>query len=280
MPEETRSQESEAGSQKAEETQPLAPNTQHRGPSTQPLAPSIQDPLLDLSAPERTVSLRLGEQKIVHVFSRPTVDDWLEYERMLRPTAIFSGEAVETSVAIEKASDSLWVRRILRVEGYPFDVEANWKDRVPLQHRRVAVGGLDQVQAADDQDVLGDSETIAVRLVARWNGAVYHRLVHRFRRPGIEHELRFREATSRRALVIHRIGGRKRPTNEPIEQVTLPSLPTLIALYDELIEETEGYLQSPGGFTSMDVPHKAAAVRALLARDEAELALLEERVEG
>jgi hypothetical protein len=30
----------------------------------------------------------------------------------------------------------------------------------------------------------------------------------------------------------------------------------------------------------MDVPHKAAAVRALLARDEAELALLEERVEG
>jgi hypothetical protein len=238
--------------------------------------------LLDLSAPERTVSLRLGEQKIVHVFSRPTVDDWLEYERMLRPTAIFSGEAVETSVAIEKASDSLWVRRILRVEGYPFDVEANWKDRVPLQHRRVAVGGLDQVQAADDQDVLGDSETIAVRLVARWNGAVYHRLVHRFRRPGIEHELRFREATSRRALVIHRIGGRKRPTNEPIEQVTLPSLPTLIALYDDLIVRAEGYsrVESRELKVEMDVPHKAAAVRALLAREEAELAPLEEQVES
>jgi hypothetical protein len=239
--------------------------------------------LLDLSTPERTVQLRLGEKKIVHVFTPPTADDWIEYERSLRPTVIFSRDSIETRLAIEKASDALWRRRILRVEGYPFDATANWKEQIPLQHRRMAVAGLDQVQAADDQDILGDSETVAVRLVARWNGTVYEHLVHRFRRPKIEHELRFREATSRRALTGRRLGGVKRPQDEPIEQITLPSLPTLIALYDELIVAVEGYrVPSPESRVPnlMDVPHKAAAVRALLAREEVELLPLEEKRSG
>jgi hypothetical protein len=248
--------------------------------------------LLDLSTPERVVALRSparqdsaggGEKKIIHIFSPPTADDWIEYERMLRPTVIFSRESIETRLAIEKASDALWRRRILRVEGYPFDATANWKEQIPLQHRRMAVAGLDQVQAADDQDILGDSETVGVRLVARWNGTVYEHLVHRFRRPGIEHELRFREATSRRALTGRRLGGLKRPQDEPIEQITLPSLPTLVALYDELIVAVEGYrVPSPDSRVAnlMDVPHKAAAVRALLAREEVELLPLEEKAAG
>jgi hypothetical protein len=250
-----------------------------RAPSPEPRVPNF----LDLSVAERIVALRLGEKKIVHIFAPPAADDWIEYERTLRPTVIFSAENIETRLAIEKASDALWRRRILRVEGYPFDATVNWKEQIPLQHRRMAVAGLDQVQAADDQDILGDSETVAVRLVARWNGAVYEHLVHRFRRPGIEHELRFREAASRRALTGRRLGGVKRPQDEPIEQITLPSLPTLIALYDELIVAVEGYrVPSPESRVPnlMDVPHKAAAVRALLAREEVELLPLEEKEAG
>jgi hypothetical protein len=54
-------------------------------------------------------------------------------------------------------------------------------------------------------------------------------------------------------------------------------------LYDELIVAVEGYrVPSPDSRVAnlMDVPHKAAAVRALLAREEVELLPLEEKEAG
>jgi hypothetical protein len=134
------------------------------------------------------------------------------------------------------------------------------------------VAGLDQVQAAEDQDILGDSEAVAVKLEAWWNGQFFPTLVHRFRRPLVEHELRFREAVERRALVTKRIGGQRHPKDQPLESRALPVLPTVIALYDELILSVEGYkVESSELKVQMDVPHKSAAIRALFAQEAVEL---------
>jgi hypothetical protein len=233
--------------------------------------------LLDLSAGERTVVL-LGSQgrRFVHHFTPPAAADWLEYERALRPTVIFREDELETRAATRTASDALWQKLIRRVEGYPSPESRVPSPEslsvVPLEHRVKAVAGLDQVQAAEDQDILGDSEAVAVKLEAWWNGQFFPTLVHRFRRPLVEHELRFREAVERRALVTKRIGGQRHPKDQPLESRALPVLPTVIALYDELILSVEGYkVESSELKVQMDVPHKSAAIRALFAQEAVEL---------
>ncbi len=254
-------EKSEVGSQKSEEV-----------PNPEPRVPSPESRLLDLAAPERFVALKVTERRLIHRFRPPTVDDWLEYERALRPTVVLADDEIETRVSQREASDELWRKCIRTVEGYSGETQnAEYGTKnVPLEHRVLAVSGLDRVQPAIDQDVLGDSETVPVKLEAWWNGEFYGRLVHRFKRPLVEHELRFQEAAERRTLARTKIGGQKKPGQGTLTTRALPQLPTLIALYDDLIVETEGYLQSPGGFTSMDLPHKAAAVRELFRAARAE----------
>jgi len=272
-------QESGARSQESEGTQSLIPNPQS------PIPP------LNLAAAERTVTLTDSHgHRFVHHFRPPKAEDWLEYERAVKPTLIFREDEVETRAGTRAASETLWRKLILRVEGYG-EQESGVRSqeselrRILLEHRVRAVAGLDQVQAAEDQDVLGDSETAAVKLEAWWNGEFFPALIHRFKRPLVEHELRFREALERRAIVTRRIAGQKRPKNQPIESRSLPVLPTLVALYDELIVSVEGYRmgiqdsaplrpERGGGFRiqeSMDCPHKSAAVRALFAGESIEI---------
>jgi len=155
-------------------------------------------------------------------------------------------------------------------------------ERVPLQHRTEAVLSLGRVQVsadyADGEDSgLDDSETISIVLEARWNEVYYPRLVHRFKRPTVEHELRFDEATNRWARREQKIGGQKKPTAPVIVSQSLPCLPTLLELYDELIAEVEGY--AAGGqkletrnwkLDTMPAPHKSAAIRGLFLRELAE----------
>jgi len=268
-------QNSEVRSQKSEsEIQHSAFSIQHSEENPNPQSPI---PLLDLSVAERTVALTVGRgQRFIHHFRPPKAEEWLEYERAVKPTLIFREDEVETRAATRSASDALWQKLILRLEGYDSDVQCSSFSiqKVPLEHRVKAVTGLDQVQAAADQDVLGDSETAVVKLEAWWNGVFFPALIHRFKRPLVEHELRFREALERRAIVTRRIGGQKRPKNQALESRSLPVLPTLVALYDELIVGVEGYLipnpQSPIP-VFMDVPHKSAAVRALFAAEAVEL---------
>jgi hypothetical protein len=231
--------------------------------------------LLDLSAAERFVALKVGERRLIHRFRPPTVDDWLEYERALRPTVVLADEEIETRVSQREASDELWRKRIAAVEGYaPEPLQIVQLGKVPLEHRVLAVSGLDRVQPAADQDVLGDSETVAVKLEAWWNGELYRRLVHRFKRPLVEHELRFQEAAERRTLARTKIGGQKKPGQGTLTTRALPQLPTLIALYDELIVGIDGYGQGAVPVLVanqlMDTPHKAAAVRELFRAERAE----------
>lgn len=246
------------------------------------LAPPFPD-RLDLSVPQRFVELVVGKAHFTHFFQSPTADDWIEYERALRPTLVFGDEQVESRVHQREAALALWAKSIVRVEGYPGLVAAvsdrrsveNWKDAIPLEHQVRAIQGLDRVQPGEDQDVLGDGETTVVRLTAWWNGIYFDRLLHRFTRPLVEHELRFREALERRAIVTPKIGGQRKAGKQPVESRSLPQLPTLIALYDELIVSVEGYT-SPDVILNkakdlMDVPHKSAAVRALFAPQVVEI---------
>jgi hypothetical protein len=246
---------------------------------------------LDLSAPERFVALKVGTRRLIHRFRPPTVDDWLEYERALRPTVVLADDEIETRVSQREASDELWRRCIRTVDGYDSDVQCSSFNiqKVPLEHRVLAISGLDRVQPAAEQDIVGDGETVAVRLEAWWNGEFYGRLVHRFKRPLVEHELRFQEAAERRSLARTKIGGQKKPGQGTLTTRALPQLPTLISLYDELIVSVEGYRvpslrsQESDGLhrspeigpesrvpTCMDVPHKAAAVRELFRTERAE----------
>lgn len=248
------------------------------GPEIQNQKSKIKnDAFLDLAAPERFVALKVGKRRLIHRFRPPTVEDWLEYERGLRPTVVLADDEIETRVSQREASDELWRKRIAAVEGYGFGEVESQKlkvENVPLEHRVLAVSGLDRVQPAADQDVLGDSETVAVKLEAWWNGELYRRLVHRFTRPLVEHELRFQEAAERRTLARAKIGGQKKPGQGILTTRALPQLPTLIALYDELIVAVEGYafgqVESQKLKVEMDVPHKAAAVRELFRAERAE----------
>ena len=273
-------------------------------------------PLLDLDSPECFVELKVGQRTIRHIFSPPTVKDWIEFERASNPRLVIQGETMETKLSIRRAADALWRARILRVEGYESSgdlaiagsddlqtskslnhkITQSQMERVPLQHRTEAVLSLGRVQVsadyADGEDSgLDDSETIAVVLEARWNEVYYPRLVHRFKRPRVEHELRFDEATNRWARREEKIGGQKKPTAPVIVSQSLPCLPTLLELYDELIAEVEGYaaggqkletgnpvLRDPGvrdwKLDTMPAPHKSAAVRGLFLRELAEASSL------
>jgi len=257
-----------------------APDWQaHQSPNRQ----STIDNLLDLSAAEVFVDLRAGERMLRHIFCQPTAEDWLEYERGMNPRLVTSGEEMEAKLSTAQAANLFWLKRILRVEGYPQITQippirsepsvksADWKGLIPLQHRIAAIGGLDRVQKAEDQWLLDDSETVAIILEARWNEVFFPRLVHRFRRPTVEHELRFEEAVNRWARRTERLGGQRRPTAPVVVSHSLPSLPTLIALYDELIGDVEGYQFGEWASKAMPVPHKSAAIRALFAREAVEL---------
>lgn len=238
-------------------------------PSTQQPAPA----LLDLSAPERIVKLRSGEHRYIHIFNPPTADDWLQFEQRARPTQIFRGEEVETHTGLREAALALWEKRIKRVEGYGDSGLRIQDSSLSTEHRIQAVLGLDRVEINAESAVEGateDTETKVVVLQAWWNGQLFPTLIHRFKRPLVEHELRFSEATARSSIVLPR--GVKRAKDAAIESRKLPSLPTLVALYDELVVGMEGYAagQSPIGnrqsaIEMMDVPHKSAAVRGLFA---------------
>lgn len=278
---ETATEKQEARSQKPEEWKSESP-----APAPSPQHPVPNTPLLDLAAAERFVFLNAGAARYKHVFRPAAEKEWLEYERALRPTITEDADGTsESSVDLVKSAADLWLKLVLRVEGYPAAFAgANWKDLMPLAHRGTAVLGLSQVEATEDSDVLSDSESISVVLAARWNGEAFPRLVHRFHRPTIEHELRYTEAQRRFARRTLKVGGERRPKVPRTQLIQLPNLPTLLALYDELIADTEGYSFKDSGFPgpspersagagriqdsgagAMDLWHKAAAVRELFA---------------
>lgn len=233
--------------------------------------------LLDLAVSERTVALRVAGERHLHVFRPPTVDDWIVHERSLRPTLRVEDDQVETSVALLAANNALWESHILRVEAGE-KRETLEPQTCSLEERHQAILGLGIVAPAEIQEEIPDALTVPVTLTALWNGRRFPRLVHRFKRPSVEHEIRYKEALARSAILAPRpAGNRKRPAAQAV--VSLPQLPALLKLYDELIDSIEGYAFAGARLKAsdaMDPLHKSAAIRALFERGRREIELDEE----
>jgi hypothetical protein len=219
--------------------------------------------LLNLCDLTRWVAVNAGGRRFVHLFSALTAEDWIAYDKMLRPTIrVRSDDEVESYSQALNAADRMWNEKIESFEGYPATEGRTpvGPAFVPLRHREEAVKGLGYVLQSLEQDALPDTESVTIRIEALWNGVYFKNLTHTFKRPLVEHELRFQEALRRSALISHKVGGQRRPSKDLNEFVSLPNFPTMIKLYDELIISFAGYAHEG---CAMDALHKSCAVRAL-----------------
>jgi hypothetical protein len=153
----------------------------------------------------------------------------------------------------------------------------HWQQLLPMSHRLAVADALVAVSRdadTDDAPIQLGSETVVLR--ARWgadaSGAMqeYSGLRHLFHTPTAEHQRRYQRAISSSMIV----GGSRTSKTQ-----WLGAQSTLIDLYDELIESTEGYAVGSDEPTdrasiisSMDSYHKVAAAEQLFAPALPELA--------
>jgi hypothetical protein len=252
--------------------------------------------LLPLDAPERVAVFRMKGKSYRHIFRRITPRDWENFFSLI--VAEFKQEPGGFTQVVDTdcASLALYGKIIQRVEGYTVKdgsaVESlpMWQERIPQNHRLIAMDLLMRAGASDAADDSAlDVEGVTVSLDALWSPVrttnrdpggpiligpmpgnegpphdqmtLYRGLLHKFAQPTAEHRRRFLKAKNR-AFVAG--GSRSGITRIPSAH------PLLVKLYDELIESVEGYSVGGAALASreqamreMDAFHKATAVGAL-----------------
>lgn len=205
-----------------------------------------------------SITFREGGRKhrVTHFFRPPEFPDWLEYERLLNSSVEVAGGYTRFDQARADASEALWDRVILRVDGYcirssdvprsesdegsafselPDAYPEAWKEKVPLLHKMAAVALLAQVTTANSENLETysfDPDQTEVPLEAARGGRKYQGLVHVLKRPTVRQQKEFSRVVSS-ALYVR--GSRT-------EKSLLPSrLKELVKFYDELILEAKGY---------------------------------------
>lgn len=229
------------------------------------------DQLLPLDSPERTVRIRelLGEKPKIrrHIFSAIKENDWQKFFAHLQAKRHLHEGRFSIESRSDEASCKLWDRRIVRIEGYrvagkpsheqPIEL---WRSRVPVSHKVATVELLQEVLQADDSpdDFELAAEELPVVLSANWNGRVYEPLLHLFRAPGQDDEMRFRRLDAQ----SFEIKG-SRGISWFVPSVFGP----LVELYNKLIVRVEGYAVAGQPLTEpahhMDAIHKITAVALL-----------------
>jgi hypothetical protein len=237
--------------------------------------------MYDLAAKElfSIVKFREGGRpvSVTHFFRPLTIGDWLEYERALDTRIVESDDQSEMRTQAVIAAERLWDAAALRVNGYGAPASsavqgelcerfpADWKQKVPLQHKAAAVRGLQQAATSEpDEPVAGaayefDPDYVRIEIEAAQSGETHSGLVHCLRRPAPEDLKRFSQITS--AAIWLR--GAKQPTT------LLPSrLKPLCDLYDRLIQSIEGYSGIDGSDAAavrraMDPVHKKVVIQSL-----------------
>ena len=256
------------------------------------------------------IAFREGGRKhrVVHVFRPPLFADWLEYERLLNSSVEITGGYTRFDQARAEASEALWDRVILRVEGYlvgnrlqvtgnsqteaagtapavtcnlspvtslelPSAFPDDWKSKVPLLHKMAAVTLLAQVMTCDANHVEAysfDPDQTEVFLDAARGGRKYEGLIHVLSRPSVRQQKEFSRVLSS-ALYVR--GSRT-------EKSLLPSrLKEMVKFYDELILQAKGYCVGPGepgahavpreeAVKYMDAMHKKASISALFSMED------------
>ncbi len=254
-----------------EQTKQLTDQPTESAPSGSDSGGQAIDQLLPLDSPERTVRIRelLGEKPKIrrHIFSPIKESDWQKFFAQLRAKRHLHEGRFSIESNFDEAACKLWDRRILRIEGYrvggkpsqeqPIDL---WRGRVPVSHKVATVELLQEVVQADDSpdDFELGAEELPVVLSANWNGRVYQPLLHLFRAPGQDEEMRFRRLDAQ----SFEIKG-SRGISWFIPSVFEP----LVELYNKLIVRTEGYAVGGAPLTEparhMDAIHKITAVALL-----------------
>jgi len=237
--------------------------------------------MYDLAAKEifSVVKFREGGRpvSVAHFFRPLALADWLEYERALDTRIVESEDQSEMRTQAVIAAERLWDAAALRVNGYGAPASsalqgelcerfpADWKQKVPLQHKAAAVRGLQQAVVSEGPEGLldliyeFDPDQVALVIEAAQNGEIHAELIHHLRRPAPEDLKRFSQITS--AAIWLR--GAKQPTT------LLPSrLKPLCDLYDRLIQSIEGYSGIDGGDAAavrraMDPVHKKVVIQSL-----------------
>lgn len=238
--------------------------------------------LLDLAIPRR-IAINDRGHRYTFTVARIGADQWFRYFAGILSTSEQKGEEQVRTFDTTGAGLKLVEEALLSAEGYasPIDGVDDWKNKIPLSHRRAIFGALvnaRRVQETDEQPLALGCETVTLQAV--WSadgdgGMVQHnRLVHHFETPSWEHNHRYMRESSRSIVVG---GSRSGKT------VWRGAQKTLAAIYDELIISVEGYcmdgtpIESDFGRDAiareMDTFHKVAAANALFESaepDEAE----------
>jgi hypothetical protein len=232
--------------------------------------------LLPLDAAERVAVFisRSTGKTCRHIFRRITVADWKVFFGNVRMEFAEGGTGPGETVGVDTSSLRLYQDAILRVEGYEMpdgrkpEEQPDWPGCVPRFHRLKAIEFLmEAAGSVTEKAVVTDAKVTTVRIDALWNeesaGAMkkYLGRVHCFRSPAAKHRQRLADAG--RAGVTMTGTGRGKAVLRSHNAV-------LVALYDELIEEVDGY--SVGGLPlssreqivrEMDVCHKAVCINEI-----------------
>ena len=232
--------------------------------------------LLPLDA-RREVALTVAGRVVRFEFTRITGKMWRSYfAAIVNKVERVNGQRAETFDS-EGALLGLYDDAIVNFSGYEIAPEMkNRRDAVPYKHRVAAGMALRSVAAiGTSQSVLSD--TVDISLTAFWSAdaagqiSEFAGLIHRFRQPNIDQLKRYRMGVARTLT-----------SGDAQNGTTVYPLPLSVAmsLYDELIEEVEGYSVNGQALTGreaiaqeMDGYHKAVAALQLFKRDDEEVAI-------
>jgi hypothetical protein len=224
---------------------------------------------LDLSS-ERVIAIR--DRAHPYRFTVAAVSDkqWRKYFSEIISTAENKGRETVREFDNSRAKMNLFDAVAIRVDGYkdgPVELTPDLLAKVHASHKigvANVLTGVTVVEPDDNDPLAMGSED--VHLAALWgsdesgNTLRFSNLIHRFAVPVVEHQLRYMRAITRSVVV----GGRNGKTHWRGAQ------PDLIAIYDELIQDVEGYETSgvpltgqPAIVAAMDAYHKVAAAEQL-----------------
>lgn len=229
---------------------------------------------IELAIPRKIVIEDRGKKYTLHI-DRISKKQWLKYFEGIRSTSENQrGERVNFFDA-DSALVELVESALLDAEGYatpndtPLSECSGWRQLIPLRHRQAvgnALVSVGRIEQADDDVITLGSEVVTLRAVwgADDDGLMreYSGLCHRFKTPTAAHNRRY-SLDSNRSVIV---GGSRRGVTK-----WLGAQPTLVELYDELIQSVEGYAVNgrPLGIdraqivAEMDAYHKVVAALAL-----------------
>lgn len=210
-----------------------------------------------LEAAERSVTIKDRGREAVHFFAPIPAEDWIEFERLVRLVIERDEQNRVRSDSLEaEATNWLWDKRIVRVEGYPPLPESGWKEKIWLRHKQAALALLTKItEWPDGPPDMIVSDEVSVWLQAVCNGQHYVGLRHIFRPATTKQQVAWSRANAQMTTVRGQRDGM-------LKHIVLSNLPFKLALYDELILRVEGY--EPNDPRKMDALHKKTAIEALM----------------